>query len=206
MYHKRLRTYRHIGFEICSHVADSQVVENSIFDWQNYQEVFGGDVASAKADLVISSPGLGSRKVWKFIKDVIPLQESGVRIAVRSVEKCREHFAVIDNSIVWYGSINLLSREKEDDSMMRIENPSIAQELLLKLVEKFLGPTLFSRPLCLVLWDMTRVSSAKRKPLRLWKNSRHKCHCFQSCKIIADRYGTDMVPLQMIGISHVEPS
>ena len=52
--------------------------------------------------------------------------------AVRSAERFREHFAVIDNSIVWYGSMNLLSKEKEEDSMMRVENASIAQELLLK--------------------------------------------------------------------------
>lgn len=165
MYHKRLRTYKRIGFEICSQVADRQVVENSIFDWQNYLDIFGGDVASAKSEVVISSPGLGTRKVWKFIKDVAPLQERGVRIAVltlspsaypddaaghqeeltdalravgiavRYSEKFREHFAVIDNAIVWYGSMNLLSREKEEDSMMRLENTSIAQELLLKWTE-----------------------------------------------------------------------
>lgn len=166
MYHKRLRTYKRIGFEICSQVADRQVVENSIFDWQNYRDIFGDDVASAKSEVVISSPGLGSRKIWKFIKEVAPLQERGVRIAVltlspsaysddaadhqeeligalrtvgitvRCSERCREHFAVIDNAIVWYGSMNLLSREKEEDSMMRLENVSIAQELLLKWAER----------------------------------------------------------------------
>lgn len=166
MYHKRLRTYKRIGFEICSQVADRQVVENSIFDWQNYRDIFGDDVASAKSEVVISSPGLGSRKIWKFIKEVVPLQERGVRIAVltlspsaysddaadhqeeligalrtvgitvRCSERCREHFAVINNAIVWYGSMNLLSREKEEDSMMRLENVSIAQELLLKWAER----------------------------------------------------------------------
>ena len=166
MYHKRLRTYKRIGFEICSQVADRQVVENSIFDWQNYRDIFGDDVASAKSEVVISSPGLGSRKVWKFIKEVAPLQERGVHIAVltlspsaysddaaghqeeligalrtvgitvRCSERCREHFAVINNAIVWYGSMNLLSREKEEDSMMRLENVSIAQELLLKWAER----------------------------------------------------------------------
>ena len=162
MYYKRLRTYKRIGFEICSQVADRQIVNNSIFDWQNYSDAFGCDIASAMSEVVISSPGLGSRKVWKFIKEVAPLQERGVHIAimtlspsaypddasehqkelievlasagiaVRSAERCREHFAVIGNSIVWYGSMNLLSRAKEEDSMMRIENASIAQELLLK--------------------------------------------------------------------------
>ena len=162
MYHKRLRTYKRIGFEICPCVADRQVVGSSIFDWKSYLDVFERDINSSHSEVVVSSPGLGSRKVWKFIKDVTPLQERGIRIAVmtlspssypddaaehqkelievlasagiavRCAERCREHFAVIDNSIVWYGSMNLLSREKEEDSMMRVENASIAHELLLK--------------------------------------------------------------------------
>ena len=162
MYHKRLRTYKRIGFEICPCVADRQVVGSSIFNWKSYLDVFERDINSSHSEVVVSSPGLGSRKVWKFIKDVTPLQERGIRIAVmtlspssypddaaehqkelievlasagiavRCAERCREHFAVIDNSIVWYGSMNLLSREKEEDSMMRVENASIAHELLLK--------------------------------------------------------------------------
>ncbi len=33
-----------------------------------------------------------------------------------------EHFAIIDNEIVWYGSINLLSRAKIDDNLMRVKS------------------------------------------------------------------------------------
>ena len=51
-------------------------------------------------------------------------------IKVRKLNKYRERFAVIDRSLVWYGSMNLLSNEKDDDSLMRINNPAIAEELL----------------------------------------------------------------------------
>ena len=44
--------------------------------------------------------------------------------------KYRERFAIIDKSLVWYGSMTLLSNEKEDDSLMRINNPAVAEELL----------------------------------------------------------------------------
>ena len=40
------------------------------------------------------------------------------------------HFAVIDQEVVWYGSTNLLSRDKEDDSLMRICSMDVALELL----------------------------------------------------------------------------
>jgi len=39
-------------------------------------------------------------------------------------------FAIIDQKIVWYGSINLLSYGSSEESMMRIENTKIAYELM----------------------------------------------------------------------------
>jgi hypothetical protein len=41
-----------------------------------------------------------------------------------------EHFAIIDKSIVWYGSMNFLGREDVDDNLMRIKDIEVASELL----------------------------------------------------------------------------
>jgi len=41
-----------------------------------------------------------------------------------------QKFAICDQKIVWYGSINLLSFGRAEESIMRLENPSIADELL----------------------------------------------------------------------------
>ena len=49
---------------------------------------------------------------------------------VQLMETMHEHFAIIDNEIVWYGSMNLLSGEKEEDNLMRVESKEIAQELM----------------------------------------------------------------------------
>lgn len=160
MYHKRLRTYNKIGFEICSRVVDKQDVVKSIFDSRNYRETYASDIQSAKTELVISSPGLGSQRVWLFLKNISSLQEMGVKVTVLTMsagaypedmaehqerlisvlrdsgisvhvdDQCHEHFAIIDKCIVWYGSMNFLSREKDDDNLMRINDKSIAQELL----------------------------------------------------------------------------
>lgn len=51
-------------------------------------------------------------------------------IYVKTQNHCHERYAVIDQSLVWYGSMNLLSRGREDDSLMRIVSPTIAAELL----------------------------------------------------------------------------
>lgn len=42
---------------------------------------------------------------------------------------CRK-FAIMDQKVVWYGSINLLSYGTAQESIMRIESVNIANELL----------------------------------------------------------------------------
>lgn len=160
MYHRRLRTYKKIGFEVCAEVMDKQEVTNSIFDSIGYWAVFEKDVLSAAKSIVISSPFLSSRKVYWLIEQSVILQKRGIIITVFSLspEKypedgrehhiellnrlaaagirvktqshCHERYAAIDRSLVWYGSMNLLSRGKEEDSLMRIVSPEIAAELL----------------------------------------------------------------------------
>lgn len=46
------------------------------------------------------------------------------------VEDNCEHYAVIDNEIVWYGSMNLLSKDDVEDNIMRVVSKKIAVELL----------------------------------------------------------------------------
>lgn len=160
MYYKRLRAYKKIGYEICSEITDKQEITNSIFDSQSYFDVFEKDVISAAGSVVISSPSFSYKKVNWLCAESDDLLQRGVSIVVLTVtpedypedgrdqhsihiqrmessgikvikqNKYRERFAVIDRSLVWYGSMNLLSNEKDDDSLMRINNPAVAEELL----------------------------------------------------------------------------
>ena len=160
MYYKRLRAYKKIGYEVCSKVTDKQDVANSIFDSQNYFDVFEKDVVSASKSIVISSPSFSFKKVNWLCAESEQLQLRGVSVVVLTLDpedypedgrdqhkshiehlisagvnvitrhKYRERFAIIDKSLVWYGSMTFLSNEKEDDSLMRISNPAIAEELL----------------------------------------------------------------------------
>ena len=56
------------------------------------------------------------------------LRKAGFEI--RLVEDACEHYAVIDQEIVWYGSMNLLSKEDAEDNLMRVCSKEIAVELL----------------------------------------------------------------------------
>ena len=53
MYHKRLRTYKRIGYEICTEIKDNLNVSNSIFDSSNYNDVFEKDIAQASKSIFI---------------------------------------------------------------------------------------------------------------------------------------------------------
>jgi len=41
-----------------------------------------------------------------------------------------EHFALIDDELVWHGGMNLLGKEDVWDNLMRIKSASVAGELL----------------------------------------------------------------------------
>lgn len=160
MYQKRLRTYKKMGYEICFNLCTAKQDANAIFDSDSYKEVYEKDLSEASKEIVISSPGLNVPKVKHMVKHLKGVQESGVKVVVLTLQpesypesrsevtrklieemisagiqvKCRskmhEHYAVIDHEIVWYGSMNLLSGEKEEDNLMRVVSNEIAEELL----------------------------------------------------------------------------
>ena len=160
MYHKRLRTYKKIGYEICNNIIVEKQNANTIFDIDSYEKVYEKDLLEANKEIIISSPGLNHAKVDVFVKHIKQRQEDGVKLTVITLnpeeypeekiedtkrlveilkncgvkiklqEHLHEHFAIIDEEIVWYGSMNFLSRAKVDDNLMRVKSKDVAQELL----------------------------------------------------------------------------
>ena len=160
MYHKRLRTYKKIGYEICNNIIVEKQYANTIFDVDSYEKVYEKDLLEANKEIIISSPGLNHAKVDAFVKLIKQRQEDGVKLTVITLnpegypeekiedtkrfveilkncgvriklqEHMHEHFAIIDEEIVWYGSMNFLSRAKADDNLMRVKSKDVAQELL----------------------------------------------------------------------------
>ena len=158
MYHKRLCAYRQIGFEICTNLqAVQDEAADTIFDAQTYAPVYERDLQAAQREILISSPALSRKKVTYFLELLRERQEAGVQIKIltlapdaqdtyQAAEKigflrqsgievfpskaCREHFAILDRRLVWYGSMNLLSNERPDDNLIRLPDEQIAQELL----------------------------------------------------------------------------
>lgn len=55
------------------------------------------------------------------------IQITGATVIFKS--NIHQKFAVIDQRIVWYGSINLLSYGSSEESIMRLDSINIANEL-----------------------------------------------------------------------------
>lgn len=160
MYAKRLKAYKQIGYDVCSGIENEKQSANAIFDSETYRDVFIKDLLEAKKNIVISSPRISSKKINELTELVKAKQENGVDVTIvtcepdsygygdsafwmqlhdemrnagfyiKTVEDTCEHFAVIDQELVWYGNMNLLSKEKIEDSMMRVIGKEIAAELM----------------------------------------------------------------------------
>lgn len=160
MYAKRLKAYKQIGYEISSGVHTDKQVTNAIYDGNSYFETYRRDLLEANKNIIISSQIISGQKVYELINMLKAKQLCGVEVTIvtwepdsygfgdsaywmqlhedmrkagfyiKTVEEFCDHFAIIDQEIVWYGNINLLAKDKEDDSIMRICSKEIANEMM----------------------------------------------------------------------------
>lgn len=160
MYVKRLKAYKQIGYELVGVLQTDKQVVNAIYDGDNYSENYHKDLLDANKNIIISSPAISGPKVYELINMLKEKQMSGVQVTIvtwtpdsygfgaaaywmqlhedmrkagfyiKTVEESCERFAVIDQEVVWYGNINLLAKDKIDDSVMRVISKEIAGELM----------------------------------------------------------------------------
>jgi phosphatidylserine/phosphatidylglycerophosphate/cardiolipin synthase-like enzyme len=132
---------------------------HTIFDNVNFDQVFLKDLANAKSDIVIVSPVISNRRIMQLSHLFANATNTGVKVCVvalpesetktnkntfkrnvdllkslgvdfMAVKGVHQRFAVIDNRIVWYGNMNLMSYGRSNANMMRLTSPEIASELL----------------------------------------------------------------------------
>ena len=65
MYHKRLRTYKKIGYEICNNIIVEKQNANTIFDIDSYEKVYEKDLLEANKEIIKSRQGGCFRKAYK---------------------------------------------------------------------------------------------------------------------------------------------
>ncbi|MDR2131887.1 MAG: DEAD/DEAH box helicase family protein [Clostridiales Family XIII bacterium] len=159
MYQKRLKGYASIGYKAKGTPQPLEEV-HSIFDGHTFFPVYSADVFATAGEILIVSPFVAKRRVLsslnyltaakakitvitkppgnyaekdrgKITECIELLTRHG--ITVKTKDRIHQKFAIMDQRVVWYGSINFLSYGASEESVMRIENPDIAGELLQSL-------------------------------------------------------------------------
>jgi len=159
MYQKRLKGYASIGYKVKSNLNEKENI-NVIFDNTNFLSTFSTDIAVANKQIYIVSPYINKRKTKEIISLLSAVLENNVKVTIITrpiddfIEKQKsrvlklhnmiksegiklkyktqlyQKFALIDDHIVWYGNINLLSYGKSPGSIMRLNSLAISNELL----------------------------------------------------------------------------
>jgi len=166
MYNKRLSGYASIGYKAKGESSVAESVD-IIFDKNNFLPVYSNDIVNASREILIVSPFVTKKRTLQMIQNLEVAISKMVKVIIitRPVGEYKEKdktswleiieiikstgatlilksnihqkFAIIDQKTVWYGSINLLSFGSAEESIMRLESPNIAFELIKSLDHMF---------------------------------------------------------------------
>ena len=159
MYHKRLRTYKRMGYSLINMSRGSERQKKSIYSAEEYEIHLEHDIINSTASIIISAPRMTSARLQWLHSLLRTVQSRGVSVCVITIDpecctsgrsyyaaqfiaklkqcgvhtytlpQLHERFVIIDNSIVWYGDINPLITSKKEELIMRLETSHLAKEL-----------------------------------------------------------------------------
>lgn len=164
MYSRRLSGYAAIGYKAKGESISNESI-NSIFDKSNFLPIYTNDIVNSVREVLIVSPFVTKKRVLQMMQYLEIAIGNKVRVIVvtRPVEQftnkdmsalqlaldllkdagaslvfkanIHQKFAVIDEKVVWYGSINLLSFGTAEESIMRLESSNIGNELIRSIIK-----------------------------------------------------------------------
>lgn len=159
MYKKRLKTYGNLGYEVCSPADEDEGVNGGSFvgqsDWLGR---FEADIRKVKRSILVRAPYASEAAVKKLLPALRDACERGLKVTC-AVRKRQENersgsrdtaadtllgeagiettwfedgptrLAIIDDALIWYGSLPLLAFPKSDDCSLRLHDAELAAEL-----------------------------------------------------------------------------
>lgn len=158
MYQKRLKGYASIGYSVKSDCKPF-ITGNTIYNNINFLDAFSRDIISSKSEVLILSPVITMKYLIKMLNLFKMGLKNGAKLTVITkpipehsnknitiyeemlkkltaigsntifIPSLSQKFAIIDQRIIWYGGINLLSYGKSDENIIRLDSESIASEL-----------------------------------------------------------------------------
>lgn len=159
MYQKRVKGYAAIGYKTKID-AVRQIEPDLIYDGKSFYQTYCNDIRTAAKEILIVSPFMRKGRITQLIKTITEailngasvtivtrppqdfkdkdretvaknislLQDYGIKVIQKS--DFHQKFTIIDQEIVWYGSVNFLSFGISEESIMRFTNADIAEQLI----------------------------------------------------------------------------
>lgn len=159
MYYTRIRGYKSLGYRTIVKSRETEQT-NIIFSLDEYWERMAADMETAKKEIIISSPVVSGSRITqampilstKSIDSVViavvtkppreiaekyraaaensikRLSDAGMKVVFES--GLHQRFVVIDQRIVWYGSVNPLGFLGKEENILRLDSADVAAALL----------------------------------------------------------------------------
>jgi superfamily II DNA or RNA helicase len=155
MYHKRLSGYAQIGYKVLSSKSEPDKI-SMIYNLDTFALAIKNDFTEAKKEILIVSPFVRRKRVIQALEWLDSPIRAGISITVitrpfesyrdqEHIKNCFEpllskltliqeagiykNFIIIDNRLVWYGSISLFDFANSEDTIIRLESKELATEL-----------------------------------------------------------------------------
>ena len=147
-----------MGYQV--KISEQDDSTSKIYDSREYASTFAEDLSNAAGSILIASPYIQKNRIagllpvlenavssglrvtvyTKAPESYRPDQEPGIASAIAMLKNAeitvavqadlQQHYAIIDESIVWYGNIDFLAFGRKDADVLRFESAEVAGELL----------------------------------------------------------------------------
>jgi len=138
---------------------NSALLNSKLYDETTFYEDFIADLDKAKSDVLIESPFMTTRRVSMLLPTLIKLKKKCVNITINTrdpeegdslrldchkalslllhegvhvifTESLHRKVAIIDDSKLWEGSLNILSQNKSREIMRRTKSEAMCKQML----------------------------------------------------------------------------
>lgn len=134
--------------------AEPRVATNAVFDHEGFVQSFARDIQHARESIVLLSPFIAPQALQRWIEPLTGAVRRGVQIriitragqsqkigeAIRQLralgisvdlwERMHEKVVIIDDRIVWCGSMNVLQHRSSTELMIRSADQSLCREIV----------------------------------------------------------------------------
>ena len=158
MYHKRLKGYAELGYQVKFGAHNDHA--SAIYNGRTFAAAFEQELSNAARSVVIFSPYIQKGRVSKLLpalqeivadgitvpvhtrevesygpihqpeiqETILLIQQAGIQVITH--QELQQRYAIIDESIVWYGNVDFLAFGRKGAEVLRFVNADVAGELL----------------------------------------------------------------------------